>query len=59
MNFHGIFDLDELYDLEADPKEMHNRIDDPAYFEIRRDMENRLRESVKQTGATMVPRFKA
>lgn len=59
MNFHGIFDLDELYDLEADPKEMHNRIDDPAYFEIRRDMENRLRELVKQTGATIVPRFKA
>ncbi|MFB3785830.1 MAG: sulfatase [bacterium] len=59
MNYHGIFDLDELYDLETDPHEMHNHIDDPAYFEIRREMENRLRELMKQTGAAMVPSFKA
>ena len=57
MNYHGIFDLNELYDLEKDPKEMDNLIDDPAYYEVRLDMEKRLTELLKQYGATMVPSF--
>ena len=32
----NLFDRDELYDLDADPDELHNRIDDPAYA-ARRD----------------------
>lgn len=32
--FNG-FDVDELYDLQSDPGEMHNSIDDPAYREVR------------------------
>ena len=57
MNYHGIYDLNELYDLEEDPQEMHNLIDNPAYYEVRLDMEKRLRELLKQYGATMVPSF--
>lgn len=57
MNYHGIFDLDELYDLEKDPKEMHNLIDDAAYFEVRQEMEKHLRRLLQETGATMVPSF--
>ncbi len=41
--FNG-FDVDELYDLRHDPHEMHNRIDDPAYAEIRRRLRGRLYE---------------
>ncbi|MBI1390196.1 MAG: sulfatase-like hydrolase/transferase [bacterium] len=59
MNFHGIFDLDELYDLEKDPHEMHNLIDDAAYHDVRVDMEKRLRDLLKETEADMVPSFKA
>jgi uncharacterized sulfatase len=33
---------DELYDLETDPAEVINRIDDPAYQEIRDSMHDRL-----------------
>ncbi|MCB9456828.1 MAG: sulfatase [Anaerolineaceae bacterium] len=32
----------ELYDLEADPLEQHNRIDDPAYAAIADDLRGRL-----------------
>ena len=29
--FYGDMDYWEFYDLQADPREMNNRIDDPAY----------------------------
>jgi len=59
MNYHGIFDLNELYDLKKDPKEMHNLIEDPAYYEVRRKMERRLRQLMRELGATDVPSFRA
>ncbi len=59
MNYHGIFDLNELYDMEHDPKEMRNLIDDPASFEIQMDMQKRLRDLMNKYGATDVPSFKA
>jgi arylsulfatase A-like enzyme len=57
--YHGIFDLNELYDLKEDPREMRNLIDHPRYFEVRRDMEQKLRELVEKYGATTVPKFKS
>ncbi|QFU82471.1 sulfatase-like hydrolase/transferase [Natronorubrum aibiense] len=35
-------DIDELYDLEADPSELTNLIDDSEYVETRQDMRRRL-----------------
>ena len=35
-------DLDELYDLEADPAEMNNRIDDPMCADVLENMKGRL-----------------
>ncbi len=35
-------DFDELYDLVADPDEMHNVADDPAYADIKRDLVRRM-----------------
>jgi N-acetylglucosamine-6-sulfatase len=58
MHYQGVFDLDELYDLEKDPHEMHNLIDDAASFEIRRGMRQRLDALLGEYGATMVPRFR-
>jgi len=57
-SYHGVFDLNELYDLKEDPHEMRNLIDDPRYFKIRAQMEKKLRELVEKYGATMVPKFK-
>jgi len=57
MNYHGIFDLNELYDLEKDPKEMRNLIDDPAHYDIRQDLHKMLLSLLKEHDATMVPSF--
>ncbi len=32
IQYHGIWDIEELYDLNKDSGEMHNLIDDPAYL---------------------------
>jgi arylsulfatase A-like enzyme len=39
--FNG-FDRDELYDLRADPHEMHNLAEDPAYESVKRAMCGRM-----------------
>lgn len=41
---------DELYDLQSDPYETVNRIDDPAYQEVRHEAEDRLYQWMQQTG---------
>jgi arylsulfatase A-like enzyme len=35
-------DIDELYDLETDPHEMVNRIDDPAYASVKAELIERM-----------------
>ncbi len=41
--------VSELYDLGADPQELHNRHGDPAYADARRDLERRLLDWYVQT----------
>ncbi len=59
MNYHGVFDLNELYDLTNDPHEMHNLIDEPGYHDVQNDMHQRLTSLLKEYGASMVPNFRA
>lgn len=49
---HFYYDIDEweMYDLKADPKEMSNIYDDPAYAEVRKNLHKRLEELRKQYG---------
>ena len=42
-------DINELYDMEADPAELQNVIDHPAYQEIRVGLENRLLSWMDET----------
>jgi arylsulfatase A-like enzyme len=47
--FNG-FDYDELYDLEADPHEMNNLAQDPAYADVAERMAARMWARAKATG---------
>ncbi len=40
----------ELYDLQNDPGELHNLIDDPPYAEIVNQLQTELKQLVEQTG---------
>lgn len=35
IQYQGVWDTEELYDLAKDPDERHNLIDDPAYFDAK------------------------
>lgn len=43
-------DVNELYDLQTDPHELTNRIDDPVYAAVRRDLMNRLYHQLRERG---------
>jgi len=47
IHFYDPVDAWELYDLKKDPEEMHNRIDDPAYSGVVKEMKKRLAEKQK------------
>ncbi len=53
--YHGIWDLNEFYDLEADPQEQHNLINVPAYQDEIARMRARLWELMEATGGMQIP----
>jgi N-acetylglucosamine-6-sulfatase len=38
MTYHGIWDIDELYDIETDPKEKYNLIDSPDHQDLKKSL---------------------
>ena len=49
LSFNG-FDVDELYNLDEDPGEMNNRIDDPACREHVKRLMARAWKTIRDTG---------
>ena len=45
-----LYESDELYDLEEDPGELHNRINDPALAEVLAELKDRLLTFYLETG---------
>jgi N-acetylglucosamine-6-sulfatase len=53
--YHGVWDLDELYDLGTDSLEQHNLIEVPAFQQRVRAMRNRLFDMLETTGGMRIP----
>jgi len=57
MRYHGIWDLDELYDIREDPRELHNLIKSPAHQAIIKQMNQRLFEILESTDGMNMPLY--
>ncbi len=54
---HGLYDLDELYDIEADPGERTNLIFSPDHQDVIRELKTRMFELLEETGGMSVPLY--
>ncbi len=57
IHVHGIWDIDELYDLQTDPFETDNLIFSGAHRPIIQQMNRRLFEILAQTGGMQIPLY--
>lgn len=56
IQYYGVYDTDELYDLDRDPDEMHNLIDDPAYLDRKIALRKALYEQLAdRDGRHVIP----
>ena len=55
ITYYGLWDSDELYDIQADPGETRNLIADPALVETGKEMENRLYGMLEEQGGMFIP----
>lgn len=52
---HGVWDIDQLYDLEKDPYEINNLIRDPQHQELAKDLNARLWKWMENTQGLYIP----
>ena len=57
IRYHGIWDTDELYDIQADPLETRNLITSPQHQEAAREMNQKLFETLAATGGMYIPLY--
>ncbi|MCC2977075.1 sulfatase [Sphingomonas sp. PL-96] len=55
MHFHGIWDLDELYDLAADPQENNNLLAQPGHEDLAEWLSGRLFDILEKTQGMQIP----
>jgi N-acetylglucosamine-6-sulfatase len=54
---YGLWDIEELYDLEADPHEIVNLIRSEQHQQIVKDLKQQMFQVLKQTGGMSIPLF--
>ncbi len=52
---HGVWDINELYDLQQDPYEMNNLIRSAAHHEISEDLRSEIFTWLESTGGSQIP----
>ena len=55
ITYYGLWDADELYDLQQDPGEIKNLLYDPNYAAIAKEYENKLYEMLGEAGGMDIP----
>ena len=55
ISYYGLWDTDELYDLESDPGETRNLLHEEAHAETAKRMETRLFEMMADLGGMEIP----
>lgn len=53
--YYGVWDTDELFDIQRDPEEQNNLIHDPKFVGIKQRMQNRLYDMMDELGGMQVP----
>ena len=55
ITYYGLWDADELYDLQTDPNEQQNLLYREGYATIAKDMEKKLYETMAELGGMEIP----
>jgi N-acetylglucosamine-6-sulfatase len=55
IHYHGIWDTDELYDVQNDPDERHNLIARPEHEQLVSELKKRLYDWLEKTGGMQIP----
>ncbi len=55
IRYHGIWDTNELYDLQEDPNEMKNLIASPEHQELIKDLSNEIYDWLETTDGMQIP----
>ncbi len=58
IHYFGIWDTDELYDMQNDPLERHNLIDDPQHADTVRQLNRQMFDMLEQTGGMYIPLYR-
>ena len=53
--YYGLWDTDELFDIQADPMEQNNLIHDPDFAKQKTDMQRRLYAMMDELGGMSIP----
>ena len=53
--YYGLWDTDELFDIQADPMEQNNLIHDSEFAQKKTEMQSRLYEMMEQLGGMHIP----
>jgi N-acetylglucosamine-6-sulfatase len=57
IHYYGIWDIDELYDLQEDPHELNNLIFSPPHQEIMKDLKQQMFAELAAKGGLYIPLY--